>query len=135
MLVIRDAQWAALGGVRERVFLTAQAERLAVAAPDLPNGARLAAAERLVERARGYGLRSPAELAAFVDLAATHGIELETLPENAWMRAMLTDPDVSVPGQRLERLVLEIARRASREKKNEEVKAAFFARLREREGG
>lgn len=58
-----------------------------------------------LQRARGYGLESEADCSRYLNLAVTCGWAFDEQPDNAWMRNYLTDPDITLPGKRLHRLV------------------------------
>ena len=81
-----------------------------------------------IARARRYDLVSEADVCRFLNLAATFGWEFDGDTECAWMQAMLTDPEISAPGDRLRLLVDESVRRLRVHEHNARLRAAFAHR-------
>ena len=129
MLTIRREQMAALGERRskdfERFMLRHLRECFPRALDALGDGDALVLIHDTLERARRYDLRSEADGCRFLNLAASFGWDFELRPERAWMLAMLRDPDVSSPSQRLRILVDECVHRARIESHNRSLRAAF----------
>ena len=113
MLTIRPQQMRLFRPELERVFMERVADWVEQKHPG-PEVADRAALERRVfaafRRARGYSMQSRRDLARFVDLDMRLGPSFEMRPENAWMKAILSQPSLSPPTKihriecRLERL-------------------------------
>jgi hypothetical protein len=107
--IIRMQQGLALQRAREAQFRREMAEHLRTHFPERTTGLDAREldvhVERALQAARGYGLASRRELCRFLNLCGLHGWDFDRRPRNAWMKAMLTDPDVTGPGARLDRLV------------------------------
>lgn len=76
-------------------------------------------------RAESYGLTSDADRARFLNLAAVFGWDFDQDPERGWMQAMLTDPAVSSPSERLRLLAAACVRRLEIEEHNRRLRARF----------
>lgn len=76
----------------------------------------------LVNRAGIYGLLSRQQVCRFINLAAHYGWEFDSDPELRWMHAILIDPALDEPGQRLDRLVETCLHRQAVEERNRALK-------------
>ncbi|CAM4303243.1 MULTISPECIES: hypothetical protein [Myxococcus] len=107
--IIRTQQGLTLQHASEARFRREMVEHLRTHFPERTTGLEAreldAHVERALQAARDYGLASRRELCRFLNLCGLHGWDFDRRPRNAWMKAMLTAPDVTAPGARLDRLV------------------------------
>jgi hypothetical protein len=126
---IRNSQIATLAAERSARFERSMVEHLrrhfpgATASFDDSHLLKLVSAT--IARARQYQLFSESDFCRFLNLAATFGWEFDTDPDCAWMTAMLTDPSVSAPKDRIHLLVDESLRRLRVQEHNEKLRAVF----------
>jgi hypothetical protein len=112
MLLIREAQVAALATIVEDTFVEQMMAHLEETFPEVTGPLSREELREQVEntlaRARSYGIDNDADDCRFLSLAAAYGWDFDTWPGNAWMRPMLGP---SSPGQGLEALMEECLRR------------------------
>jgi hypothetical protein len=78
--------------------------------------------EAALARAALFGLHTERDCCRYLNLAVLYGWDAGQRPEHAWMTAILTDPAVSDPSQRLHRLVLHCIRRSEVEDHNRQLR-------------
>jgi hypothetical protein len=129
MLVIRASQLERLAEIRRERVAMAMCQVLRELFPDrlapLSESELMAHVAHGLRRAASYGLHLECDCARFLNLAAVLGWDFDTRPENAWMRAMLVDPDVSDPSQRLARLVGEVIYQAECDEHDARLRAGW----------
>jgi hypothetical protein len=107
--VIRPQQLHSLRGAREEGFLQEMVEHLRAHFPERTAGLGAPVLKHRVERelhaARGHGLETRLQLCRFLNLCGVYGWNFAQQPRNAWMKTVLTAPDLPTPGARLDRLV------------------------------
>jgi hypothetical protein len=123
MLTIRKEQMEALRRPRlERLYLdlivhirTSFAEQSAgMSDEELQQHIRKA-----VGRASQYQLRSERALYKFVSLSMLYGTDFDQAETTKWMRAILTDAEISSPNRRMDLLYDEVIRRLKLDEKND----------------
>ena len=129
MLTIRNAQMEVLSAQQRQKFVDAMCEFLRLQFKQELQGisqtslqAKVSAALNSASR---YGLRSHRDCCRYLNLAVTYGWEFEQLPENAWMREYLTDPNAGNPSQRLQRLISQCIYKMEVEENNRQMREAF----------
>jgi len=126
MLVIRKEHMEALSKAQEERFIVEMMAHLRTDFPDETSDMGDAALRQYVEDtldvAKKYGLSSRQDLYRFVNLTMLYGIEFENTDDKHWMHEYLTDPAISDPGKRLERLHNECVYRLGLEERNEEIR-------------
>jgi hypothetical protein len=127
MLVIHNSQINILRDHSEAQFredMTEYLRNMFPALHDIPSHILDSHLARALERARSYGLRSARDICRYLNICVLYGWEFDALPENAWMRAILTDAAVSSPSGRLHRLVDRCLERARVQQHNRESRHA-----------
>jgi hypothetical protein len=129
VFVVSTDQLAQLASDRTRGFEQSLSGSLRAHYPaatvDLSDRELSATISATIARARQYDLQSEADHWRFVNLAAAFGWTFDTDPAFGWMRAMLTDAEVSAPSDRLHLLMDESIRRLRVLEHNARLRAAF----------
>jgi hypothetical protein len=109
MLRIRQAQHQVLSEHAQNQFIESMVDHLRHCFPAV---AWALTAEELrqhlhdcIAHAAGYGITSQRQVCRFVNLAACYGWRFDRDPELFWMRKILTDTSLALPGERLDHLV------------------------------
>lgn len=122
MLLIRDAQRLALAQVPRELFIRNMLSHLYTFFPAqawlLTRDELRDQVSELVDRAASYQLTSRQQVCRFINLAATYGWAFDTDPELSWMRDILTNTTLALPGDRLDRLVKSCLHRLRIEQRN-----------------
>jgi hypothetical protein len=111
--VIRREQIARLAEMMYEPIVLALARDLAVD-PDT--------VRQFLRRIRtAYRIESLPDISRIAQIARTHGVDFDQPPENAWMRAMLSDAQVHDVSRRVLRLEREAQRRKQVAEHNEAI--------------
>jgi hypothetical protein len=112
MLIIREAQYAALSKHRSTDFGQRMASHLRLYFPDdvaaLDDTELRAAIDGAIQRARGHGLISARDLCRFLNLCAIFGWNFD---DDNGLRQVLRDVAIKDPGVRLQRAYSRCLRR------------------------
>ena len=96
MIIVRDAQMAALGAEMRRGYKMSMLRYLAATLPQnvagIDNEALLQRIGAAMRRAASYGFQSERNVSIFVELAFRHGDEFEMSPEFAPLLGLLRHP-------------------------------------------
>jgi len=130
LLTIRDSQMHALAAAADRGLEERMRAHLRSHFPD-----ECQALEPVLElwvregiaAARGRGLASERHLCKYLGLTMVFGLHFAAAPHLDWVRAVLDDPGVPSPGDRLERLYQEALHRLAREEEERSARDAFHA--------
>lgn len=130
MLIIRTEQMVRLAEETLRQYAVGMCESLRSACgarlADEDAATLLAHVQQAITTAHSYGMRSAVDCAAYLRLAVEWGWEFDTAPQNAWMLAFLTDPDVHAPGHRVQRLAAECRYRSRAAAHDRMLMAQFY---------
>lgn len=131
MLIIRTSQLERFSSERRCQFSIDMCRHLRAQFHDalwpLDEAGLLELVDRALTRAWGYGLHTERDCTRFLNLAVVHGWDFEQQPQHGWMRALLTDPQVSSPSQRLHRLVDQCIYRSEVEENNRQLRLQLRA--------
>ncbi len=129
MLTIRASQLALLEQARVASFsddMQAHVLRhFSNSLPDIDGITLQLAIDQTLLRAREYGLENRASRCRFLNLALIYGWQFDTDPQNAWMREMLRDTEVSSADDRIRLLVDECLYRLRIEEQNRRLRSNF----------
>ncbi|OLS59168.1 hypothetical protein [Pseudomonas putida] len=122
MLLIRDTQLQALAQMPRARFIENMLSHLYTHFPAqawlLTRDELRDQISELVDRAASYQLTSRQQVCRFINLAATYGWAFDSDPERSWMRDILTDTVLALPGERLDRLMKSCLHRQRVEQRN-----------------
>ena len=108
MITITAEQMAALNALSRKQFITRATVHLQRFFPQHcatlgPAGVH-AAIDYGIDRADGYGIVGERDVALYLDLMFAFGRDFDTDPALPWAAAILTDPRIPAPKQRINRL-------------------------------
>lgn len=130
MLIVRNSQITALTTRSRDKLLRALARHVTAFFPRETEGlddqllkGRLRV---ILKRAEQFGLVNERDLYHFTNISMLFGLDFNQRPEHSWMQAILKDPEVPNPGERMGRLYQEILARLDQAAANKVVEEAFF---------
>ncbi|HEX2957494.1 MAG TPA: hypothetical protein VHO70_11725 [Chitinispirillaceae bacterium] len=78
-----------------------------------------------IKKAAIYGYADDQSTARFINVLICYGWDFDNDPVKKWMTAILEDPEISIPADRLNRLIEECAFREETEQENDRLREEF----------
>jgi hypothetical protein len=129
MLTIRQSQWSVLQTISAEAFVAAMIRHLRRYFPDelaATNDPDLMARIRAgIALARTFSLESHRDCCRFLNLSVAYGWDFTSRTDTQWMTAILTDPRITNPSARLERLLEMVLYRLDVASQNSALRAQF----------
>lgn len=130
-MILRNAQIAALKRRQRAAFVVEMQVHLRKHFParlsELGSRELSEHVENALDDAGRYGLTTCRDLARYLNLAVEYGWDFDRKAGQAWMRRILSDPAVSDPSVRLQRLVSACIRRRALARIDQELASQFEA--------